>query len=325
MIKLQRPEWLYCRGAVRPWEEGVLHVSSEAVTRGANVFEGLKGYWYEDGSSFGIVAMRRHYDRLKRSARLLYIPCTLDFAEFENACHELMRKLLSPDRDMWVRATLFAVEGYWGEGTKADLVLTAYHLDKGPPAPIDIAISTWQRTSDLSVSPRIKTGANYHIGRLARIEGRRKGCSEMILLNQWGRVAEATGACVLMVRDGQVVTPPPTEGNLESITVQIVGQICRTLGIPFIERPIDRTELWIADEMALAGTLAEIVKIRRIDDLELPAESPILDAVSDRFWAAVRGIAPHEAIDLSIVTNVTVREPLRFSSQRSSRLKASCP
>ena len=64
----------------------------------------------------------------------------------------------------------------------------------------------------------------------------------MILLNQWGRVAEATGACVLMVRDGQVFTPPPSEGRLESITVQIVGEICRSLGIDFIERPIDRTE-----------------------------------------------------------------------------------
>ena len=310
MIKLQRPEWVYCRGAVRPWEDGMLHVSSEAVTRGVNVFEGLKGYWHEDGSSFGIVAMRRHYDRLKRSARLLYIPFSLDFAEFEGSCHELLRKLLSPARDMWVRATLLALEGYWGEGTKADLVLTAYHQEKRRPAPIDIGISTWQRSSDLTISPRIKTGANYHVGRLARIEGRRKGYAEMILLNQWGRVAEATGACVLMVRNGQVVTPPPTEGNLESITVQIVGQICRSLGIPFIERPIDRTELHIADEMALAGTLAEIVKIRQIDDLELTAKSPVLDAVSNRFWAAVRGIAPHEAIDLSIITNVTPGRPL---------------
>jgi branched-chain amino acid aminotransferase len=288
-----------------------------------NVFEGLKGYWFEDGSNFGIVAMRRHYDRLQRSARLLYIPCTFDFSEFENACHELVNRLLSPDRDMWVRATLFAVEGYWGEETKADLVLTAYHQDKRRPAPIDVAVSTWQRSSDLTISPRIKTGANYHIGRLARIEGRRKGCSEMILLNQWGRVAEATGACVLMVRDGQVVTPPPTEGNLESITVQIVRQICRTLRIPFIERPIDRTELCIADEMALAGTLAEIVKIRRIDDLELPAESPILDAVSDRFWGAIRGVEPHEAIDLSLVPNATARKPIRFPGQRSAALKAS--
>jgi branched-chain amino acid aminotransferase len=301
LAKLQKPELVYFGGAIRAWEEAVLHVSTEAVNRGLNVFEGLKGYWRDDGSSFGVVALPRHFARLQRSARLLHIPCPVSLQEFETACHQLLGKLLKPDRDMWVRATLFVVEGHWGEGTKADLVLTAYYQDKERPVPIDVGVSTWQRASDVTLPPRIKTSTNYQVARLARIEGRGRNYSDMILLNQWGRVAEATGACVLLVREGTVLTPPATEGALESITLQIVSQICRSLGIPFVQRPVDRTELYVADEMALVGTLAEIVKVHRIDDFELSGNSSVLESVADRFWRAVRGVEPHPAIDLSIV------------------------
>jgi branched-chain amino acid aminotransferase len=301
MIQLQKPEWIYFKGKIRPWEEGVLHISSEAVYRGLNVFEGIKGYWQTDGINFGLLALRRHYARLKRSARLLYIPSEVSYEDFEHACHELIRALYKKEKDMWIRATLYVVEGHWGEGTVSDLVLTAYHQDKMPPSPIDIGVSTWQRASDVALPPSIKTSTNYQVARLARIEGRGRGYSEMVLLNQWGRVAEATGSCVLMVRNGKVITTPRSEGRLESITVEIVADICRSLEIEFIERPIDRTELYVADEVCLAGTLAEIVPVRRIDEFFLPKESPLLSAVSDRFWRAVRGIDPMPAIDLSMV------------------------
>jgi branched-chain amino acid aminotransferase len=301
MVQLQKPKWVYMGGKIRTWDEAVLHISTEAVTRGLNVFEGLKGYWQKDNTTFGIVAMPRHFARLQRSARLLYIPCPVDYEEFQQACHDLIRSLYQKDRDMWVRATLYVVEGHWGEGTVADLVLTAYHQDKTPPKTIDVGVSTWQRSSDISISPRTKTSSNYQVARLARVEGRGRGYSEMILLNQWGRVAEATGACILMVRNSKVITPPPSEGRLESITVEIVASICASLGIDFVERPIDRTELYIADELTLAGTLAELTPIRRIDEHELPEKSPILNQVRTLFWNAVRGIEPHRAVDLSMV------------------------
>src|SRR5687768_10692043 len=114
-LGLQQPEWVYVNGDVRPWDAAVLHVSCEAVTRGLNVFEGLKGYWQSDGRIFGVVAMRRHYERLCRSAQLLHIPVPVTYAEFEHACTALVRRLVEPDRDMWMRATLYVVEGHWGE------------------------------------------------------------------------------------------------------------------------------------------------------------------------------------------------------------------
>ena len=106
--------------------------------------------------------------------------------------------------------------------------------------------------------PRIKTGMNYQVARLARIEGRSRGYEDMILLNESGRVAESTGACVVMVRDGSVHTPPPSEGALESITLDVLCDLCASLGIEFERRPIERSELYIADEVGLTGTLAEI-------------------------------------------------------------------
>jgi branched-chain amino acid aminotransferase len=300
-LGLQQPRWVYMRGELRPWETATLHVGCEAVTRGLNVYEGLKGYWQADGSAFGLVEMRRHYDRLVRSARLLHIPVPVTYEEFLRASGELIRALYEHDKDMWMRATLYVVEGHWGEGTVADLVLTAYHQKKDPPAPISVGVSTWQRATDVSLPPRIKTSSNYQVARLARIEGRPRGYAEMILLNQHGRVAEATGACLLMVRDGRVITPPPYEGRLESITLEIVRGICQSLAIPFVERPVERTELLIADEMCLVGTLTELTPIAQVDHYQLPAASPVTDSIASTFWKAVRGVAPHPSVELTLV------------------------
>jgi branched-chain amino acid aminotransferase len=301
-LGLQQPRYAYFQGDVRPWEEATLHVSCEAVNRGLNVYEGLKGYWQANEEKFGIVEMARHFERLTRSAKLLHIPVPVTFEQFRDACVKLIRALYEPDKDMWIRATLFVVEGHWGEGTVSDLFLTAYHQSKQLPTPVAVGVSTWQRSTDISLSPRIKTSANYQVARLARIEGKKRGgLPEMILLNQFGRVAEATGACVVLVRDGCVITPPASEGRLESITLEVVRRICHSLAIPFIERPVERTELHIADEIRLVGTLAELTPVSRVDEYELPSTSPLTDLIAEHFWASVRGVTPHPDVELTFV------------------------
>lgn len=300
MAQLQKPEFVYMGGALRRWEEAVLHIGCEGVNRGLNVFEGIKGYW-QPNETFGILQLKSHYERLSRSARLLQIPFDHTYDQYCKAIFELMGTLLNPDRDMWARTTLFAIDGHWGEGTVSDLIVTAYHQDVQEPLPISIGVSTWQRSSDVSLPARIKTGTNYQVARLARIEGRARGCQEMVLLNQWGRVAEATGACVLIVRDGTIYTPPPTEGALESVTVDIAEALAQSLSIPFVRRPIDRTELLIADEIGLAGTLAELTLVRSIDGQLLAKETPILGSVQRRYFEAVRGTTPHPVVELSVL------------------------
>ncbi|MGV0026593.1 aminotransferase class IV [Phormidesmis priestleyi] len=297
--KLQKPKYVYFGGKVCLWEEAVFHISSEAVLRGLNVFEGLKGYWQPD-SSFGIVAMRRHYDRLHRSAKIMYMPFDMSYEEFESATHELVKLLYKHDKNMWVRATLYGDEGHWGEDSTSNLVMTAYHTPKERPAPMDVGISPWQRATDLALPCRVKTSTNYQVARFVKIEGRDRGYSDMILLNQAGRVAEGISSCVIIVRDGKVFTPPAWEGALESISIDIVEELCKSMGLSFERRPIDRTELIIADEMALVGTLAEVTPIRSVDGRAF-GEMPIVNAIAERYLAAASGINPHPAVDFSTI------------------------
>lgn len=298
-VKLQRPRFVHFGGRLCPWEDAVFHISHEAVLRGLNVFEGLKAYRQPDGQ-FGIVALRRHYQRLGRSAQLMHMPFEVTFEQFETAHAELIGALAEPGQNMWVRATLYGEEGHWGLDSTSKLVLTAYQTPAGRPAACDTGISTWQRAHDLALPCRIKTSANYEVARFVKIEGRERGYPEMILLNQWGRVAESIGSCVLVVRDGKVLTPPPWEGTLESITVDIVADLCASMGLAFERRPIERTELIIADELALAGTLNEITPIATLDG-QRKDPSPILDALAERYYAAASGQRPHASVDLTLV------------------------
>ena len=299
-LKLQKPEFVYMGGQLCPWDKATLHVGSEAAIRALNVFEGLKGYRQPDGS-LAVVMLEQHFARLLRSSRLLQIPCAVDFAEFKGSVAQLAEALLQEGKEMWFRPTLFAIQGNWGEDTVADLVVTGYQTETNLPEPISLGISTWRRSGDVALPARVKTGSNYQVGRLARIEGRKIGCEDMVLLNSSGRVAEATGSCLLMVRGGAVYTPPATEGALESITVDSLEGLARSMDIPFVRRPIDRTELLIADELALCGTLPGLILVRSIEGLPLSKESPVLRRLQTRYFNAARGLEPHPSVELTVV------------------------
>jgi branched-chain amino acid aminotransferase len=301
MTKLQTPPYVYFGGEIRPWRDATFHISAEAVVRGLNVFEGLKAYWQSD-SRIALVEVEKHWVRLRQSARLLHIPFEMPLQDFDDAMHALIALLCRRSSDIWVRATLYVVDGHWGEWTVSDLVLTAYHQDKAGPEPVDIGVSTWRRSTDVALPARIKTSANYLLARLGKIEGRGRGYSEMILLNDANRVAEALGCCVLAVRKGSIITPPATEGSLESITVDVCEKICAAAGIPFIRRPIDRTELYVADEIALVGTLAEVTPVRSIDGFRLRTENGVIARLREQYLATVRGTENAGLVDLSIRT-----------------------
>lgn len=298
MVKLQKPRFVYMGGTLKAWDDANLHIGSEAVLRGLNVFEGVRGYWQPDGS-FALIKLRSHYERLRRSARLLYLPFEESYDQYKAALQLLCRELLQPGRDMWFRTTLYAIQGHWGEDTVSDLVVTGYQAEMGLPRAFDLGVSTWRRSEDVALPARIKTGTNYQVGRLARIEGRARGCQDMVLLNRFGRASEATAACLLVVRDGTVLTPPASEGALESITAAIIEVLARGAGIPFERRPIDRTELLIADEIGLCGTMDELRIAKTIDGIPLPSQAPILGQLQNRYLETVRGVTPHPYVDVT--------------------------
>ncbi len=286
MVDLQRPEFIYFDRQIRPWDDARIHVSSEAVFRGLNVFEGLKGYWQPDGS-LGVVALQRHYERFQRSAKLLNMPFDYSWEEFEDAVHGIIGALAQKDNNIWVRATLYMIEGHWGLGQRTDLCLQAFQTPIERPDPIEVGVSTWKRAIDNVLPARIKTSSNYQVARLARMEGRKRGYAEMILLNSQDRVAETGGSCVAITREGRVSTPPPSEGVLESITIDIVEKLAAANDIAFERRPIDRTELHIADETAIIGTLAEVTKVTAVDDYAMPGTADLLERLADLYFDAV--------------------------------------
>lgn len=288
LSQLQSPPWALVNGELIPYDEVKIHIKAEALTRALSVFEGVKGYWNGARDSFAIRSPERHYERLCRSAALLHIPIRFTLDEYLEGFSTLARVLLVPERDLWFRTTLYVTEGHWGEGTVADLVVTGFTQQESDPPPMRLGVSTWRRGGDVTLPARIKTSANYVIGRLARIEVKRLGCDEALLINDAGRIAEATGACVVIVDSGGIVTPPTSEGCLDSITVDVLEQVSRRLGIFFERRPIDRTELLTAKECGLAGTITELTLVDEVDGYSYE-QNGVLAQVRQRYLDVMRG------------------------------------
>ena len=155
-------------------------------------------------------------------------------------------------------------------------------------------VSSWTRTSDNAIPIRLKCGANYQNGRLARLQARADGYDEPIFLNQQGHVAEGSGATLFMVRKGRLVTPPVTSDVLESITrATLIEEICpHGLGIEVVEREIDRTELYVAEEAFFCGSGYEITPIVSVDRFPLGdgAVGPITERLLRAYMDIVRGV-----------------------------------
>jgi branched-chain amino acid aminotransferase len=297
LSQLQHPAWALVDGELVAYDDVKIHVSAEALTRALSVFEGLKGYWNTEGDVFSVRTPRRHYDRLCRSAALFHIPIRFSYEEFRTGLATLGEKLLMPERDLWFRTTLYVTEGHWGEGTVGTLVVTAFTQQKHDPDPMRLGVSTWRRAGDVALPTRVKSSANYVNARLARIEVRRLGYDDAILLNQAGRVAEATGACVLIASGGRVASPPTSEDCLDSITVDGLAKVCRDLGLPFERRPIDRTELLTADECGVAGTISELTLVEEIDGFHYD-QTGVLARLRQRYLEVMRGDVELPGIEL---------------------------
>jgi branched-chain amino acid aminotransferase len=297
LSQLQTPAWTLVNGELVRYEEARIHISAEALTRALSVFEGLKGYWNSGGDVFAVRTPRRHYDRLCRSAGLFHIPINFSYEEFVAGLVTLGERLLVPERDLWFRPTLYVTKGHWGEGTAADLVVTAYTQQKHDPDPMRLGVSTWRRAADVVLPTRVKSSANYVGARLARIEVRRLGYDDAILLNEAGRVAEATGACVLVASGGRIASPPTSEGCLDSITLHALEEISREIGVPFERRPLERTELLAAEECGLAGTISELTLVEEIDGFHYD-QSGVLALLRRRYIDVMRGESTLASIDL---------------------------
>lgn len=295
MSRPEQPEWIWFNGKVCPWKDAVIHVWSELATRGVNVFEGIRCYRQKD-ESFALVSLERHLERLRDSARLVHIRSQYSMDQITQGIYDLLSRL-DYNQHVYIRPTLYVEYGRYGDLDK-DAEYGAFIVAFPAPRSASIengircSVSSWRRSSDLSMSPLIKAGATYQAFRMPIIEARSRGYDEAILLNTHDYVAETTGSTIFIVRRGEIITPPLSAGILESITRNNVMELVReAFGKAVIERDIPRTELYLADEVFVAGTLAEITPVLEIDNHRVGSgqEGPITRKLKDMYFKVCEG------------------------------------
>lgn len=272
-----RKIWL--NGKTLPLTDAKICVLSPTAQFGANVFEGIRCYWNAEKEILLAFKLKEHFDRLERSLKMFRLKCPYPRQNWLQYIKEIV-KANNYKEDIAIRQTVFVDgdEGSWFSEEPVGMFIApiAKSRKSSPLASgISCCISTWERISDRSLSPKIKAGANYINSRMAQLEARRNGFDSALFMNQAGHIAEGPGACFFMVRDNCIITPPLSASILESITREVILEIASTvLNYKVIERPVDRTELYICDEAFLCGSAAEVTPITNIDGYTIGSGKP---------------------------------------------------
>jgi branched-chain amino acid aminotransferase len=297
---MAKPRWLLMNGRVIPYEEARVHVLSTAMKYAASVYEAVRGYWSEADGELWVFRLREHLRRLQHSARIARIPLPVEPAQLERDLREVIRAN-GLREDLHARIMVFVEAEDGGLGSREPVgyavaaIPTGRYFGAGPG--LHVAVSSWTRTADNAIPPRVKAAANYQNSRLALAQARLDGYDDAILLNADGSVAEGPGYTVFLVRDEQPLTPPVTANILEGVTrASLLALFREELGVTAQERPVDRTELYVADEAFFAGTAAEVTPILSIDRHPVGdgAVGPLTAKVRDAYFRVVRdGSAGH--------------------------------
>jgi len=290
------PEFVWWNGERRPWEECTIHVTELGWSTIGAVFEGIRAYTGDDDHVF-IFRLREHLERLERSMRLVRFTLDYDLDELTDAITDLLQ-VNDIQEDTYIRPLAYAAEtsgkrfAQLGQET-ALLINTSpmpSHLKTGMTQ--TAKVSSWRRISEDVMPPRVKNLSNYRNSQLAGMEARLDGYDTAILLNHLGKVAEGPGACVMLVSGNQVITPDVGSGILESITRDALIVLAReVLGLEVVERHVDRTELYLADEVFTCGTAAEVSPVVAVDKYTVGNGEigPVTRALESAFDDVLRG------------------------------------
>jgi len=291
-VATERILWL--AGRLVPEKDAKIHVLSPTCQYGINVFEGIRCYLSDSGNQLLVFRFKDHINRLFQSAKILKLGHKYTVSEIQRAFMDtiIANKYME---DISVRITLYIDElTNWAYKGDCEMMIAPIPMGRVYDSKMGITacISSWERISDRSVSPRIKAGANYINSRMAQLEALENGYDTALLLNREGKISEAPGACIFIVREGVLITPAITASILESITRDTVINIAKNdMGLTVIERDIDRTELYISDEIFLCGTAAEITPIVSVDGMLVGDGKPgkITNSIRQKYFDIVRG------------------------------------
>ncbi len=249
-------------------EQATISVRSRALNYGLGCFGGIRGYLADDGEQVFVFRLDAHVRRLEHSAKVLFLPLPVSRDELTGIILELLRRN-DVRHDIYIRPMVFSGAAELAPVLReSDASLTVWcmplkrYIDKDM---IDVCVSSWRRIPDNAIPARTKPTGGYLNSALARREARDNGFDEAILLTERGSVSEGSAEHVFVVREGVLYSPPSTEDNLDGITRRSIISMAGDLGLPFVERVIGRTELYVADELLLCGTGAQITPVRSVD------------------------------------------------------------
>lgn len=268
---------IWCRGEVLPESKALVSVLSPTAQFGMNVFEGIRCYWNSDQNKLYAFRLKEHISRLFDSCYLMGLKPPYQHEQIVSYLKEI---ILRNDfvGDIAVRLTIFGDgKGTWNTSEPLDMFIAPMKKNRTDPVQVkglSACISSWRRINDNNLPPRAKVGANYINGRYAHLQAKKDGYDLPIFMGDDGKISEAAGACLFIVKNNCLITPTKTSSILEGITRDTLIVLADDLGIKVTERSIDRTELYLADEVFLCGSAAEITPITQIDKFEIGSGRP---------------------------------------------------
>jgi branched-chain amino acid aminotransferase len=288
--------WMYLDGAIVREGEVRIPIQTHALHNGTGVIEGIRAYWNPDRRQLYLLEGLAHYQRFHRSARIVRMAVPEPAEQLVAVTKELLR-LNHCREDTYIRPIFFKCQPLMSMNLSAmtdSLAVHTYPL--GPfhdsSRGVSSMVSSWRRIPDSVIPARAKTTASYLNSALAKTEAVASGFDEAIMLTYDGHVCESSTCNLFLLRDGQFLTPPVTDDILEGITRrQAIALLRDDLGLPVVERSIDRTELYVADELFICGTGYGIVPVTSVDRTPVGAGGvgPQTLALMELYGRAVHG------------------------------------
>jgi len=299
----ENPKFLWRSGEMVEWDKATVHISQLGWTAISSVFEGIRAYWNDDRQELYIFHLDTHLKRLARSMKIMRMTSPFPNEELKDAIASLL-KANEFRADAYVQPLAYfggGIPGYLAVLERpGEIVITARPSASGldESKVVSCNISSWNRISDNVMPPRAKAITNYQNSRYVSTESRANGYDFGIILNAQGKVSEASYACIFIVRDGVAITPPISAGILESITREVVKDLLeKDFGVPVVERDVERTELYIADEVFICGTAVEVQAVGSVDKYQVGdgETGPVVAKLREQFQSVVKGEHPRHA------------------------------
>ena len=289
-------EFYFMNGEYVDASKAMLPVRTHAFLYGTAVFEGIRAYWNEEEKQLYAFRVPEHYDRLQRSAKIMYMESPYTTEEY---C-EITKKLLAKNnykQDCYMRPTLYKSAQKVGPGLYDNedsfLIISnkmGDYIDTSKG--LRVCVSSWRRNSDNAIPPRAKVAGSYANAALIKTDAHNAGFDDAVVLDEAGQVTEGSAMNLFLVQNGKLVTTMKTDNILVGVTRNTIIELARdVLGIETEERAIDRTELYAADEVFCCGTGAQIVPVESIDHREVSNEKvgAITKQIQSLYFDVVRG------------------------------------